>query len=225
MNLAGCVMSARDDLTNELKEIFSDPHVETLEGVIAAGGKLNPELLIFAYGHGVFPWPHEGYPLLWFCPDERGVIDFAELHLPRSFQKWLRKNRSQYTITFNKRFPEVIKKCKYQKRQGQKGTWITKEIEKNYTELFSRGCAFSLEVMREEDLIAGIYGVRSEKYYSCESMFHTESNASKLALFELINYLKSVGHQWMDIQMVTSVCESFGGKLITKKEFLKRIGI
>ena len=209
---------------SELYEIFSEPHSETLEGVIAAGGSLQPELLIYAYDHGIFPWPHEGYPLLWFCPDDRGVIDFADLHLPRSFQKWLRKNRHQFTITMNQRFQEVLLNCKTQKRPGQSGTWITTEIEKSYLQLHRLGHAYSLEVQRGPDLVAGIYGVQSERYYSCESMFHKEDNTSKLALLELIFFLKNTGNTWLDIQMVTDVCGSFGGKLISKKEFLRRIG-
>lgn len=209
---------------DELREIFSDPRAETLEGVIAAGGQMRPDLLIYAYDHGIFPWPHEGYPLLWFCPDERGVIDFSEVHLPKSFQKWLRKNRHLYTITMNRNFHEVLLGCMKQKRQGQTGTWITSEIEKNYIELHQRGHAYSLEVSRDNQLVAGIYGVQSEKYYSCESMFHKEDNTSKLALLELILHLQSAGQQWLDIQMVTDVCKSFGGKMISKTDFLKRIG-
>ena len=69
----------------ELLKIFSNPRQETIEGVIAAGGKLEPERLQYSYQRGIFPWPHEGYPLLWFCPDERGVIDFEDLHLPKKF--------------------------------------------------------------------------------------------------------------------------------------------
>lgn len=206
-------------------EIFSEPHGETFEGIIAAGGSLNSELLIFAYDHGIFPWPHEGYPLLWFCPDERGVIDFADLHLPRSFKKWLRKNRSQYTVSMNQQFQEVLRECRLQKRKGQNGTWINADIEKNYLKLHQFGHAYSLEVRRNNVLVAGIYGVQSQRYFSCESMFHKEDNTSKLALYELIKYLEGIGHTWVDIQMVTEVCESFGGKLISKREFLLRIGI
>lgn len=210
---------------NELKKIFSDPHADTLEGVLAAGGHLTADLLVYSYDHGVFPWPHEGYPLLWFCPDERGVIDFNDLHLPRSFQKWLRKSSADYSVSMNKKFTEVVRNCKTQRRQGQKGSWITPEIEKTYLELHLSGHAISLEVERDGKLVGGIYGVQSQNYFSCESMFHKEDNVSKLALYSLIQFLQQSGHLWMDIQMVTSVCESFGGKLVSKNEFLKRIGI
>jgi leucyl/phenylalanyl-tRNA---protein transferase len=144
--------------------------------------------------------------------------------VPRSFQKWLRHNQYKFEITQNQAFAEVMHECRQQKREGQKGSWITNQIEKNYQKLFESGGAFSLEVWREKNLVGGIYGVKSEKYYSCESMFHKEDNTSKLALYSLVQLLKKQGHTWMDIQMVTSVCESFGGKLIQKNEFLARIG-
>ena len=210
---------------NELKKIFADPFAETMDGVLVVGGRLTAELLVCAYEHGIFPWPHEGYPMLWFCPDERGVIEFSELHIPRSFQKWLNKNENLFTISMNRRFSEVVNGCKSQVRAGQKGTWITGEIEKTYNELFLSGHAFSLEVEREGRLVGGIYGVQSQKYFSCESMFHTEDNVSKLALLSLIRRLQQGGHTWIDIQMVTSVCASFGGRLIAKKQFLKKIGL
>ena len=222
MSLADCVMFAAQ---NELLETLKNPRAKTIEGVIAIGGELRSQVLVQAYNHGIFPWPHEGYPLLWFCPDERGVIDLADLHLPKSFQKWLKKNRSFFTITMNQKFSEVIKNCKEQKRKSQNGTWITKDIENSYIELHQQGVALSLEVMRGDILVGGIYGVLSNKYFSCESMFHKEDNTSKLALFALIQHLQSLGYSWIDIQMVSSVCERVGGKLISKNDFLRRIGL
>lgn len=217
-------MSVRE-VEKQLKEIFSHPRCETMEGVIAAGGYMTPELLVLAYENGIFPWPHEGYPLLWFCPDERGVLDFNELHLPRSFQKWLKRHRDEFAITMNQNFSEVLKSCKSAIRKGQSGTWINDEVEKNYNLLHQSGHAYSLEVWRGKKMVAGIYGVQSQRYYSCESMFHCESNTSKLALYELIQFLKSTGYKWLDIQMVTDVSGSFGGKYISKDEFLTRIGL
>lgn len=203
---------------------FPDPRGPTNEGVIAIGGKLSPDLLIQAYNLGIFPWPHDGYPMLWFCPDERGVIDFSEMKPAKSFLKWYRKHRTDFKITMNKNFSDVIKNCKEQVRPDQAGTWISSQMEKAYNNLHFAGHAVSLEVWQNENLVGGIYAVQSNKYFSCESMFFKVSNASKLALYELILHLQTQGYTWMDIQMVTSVCESFGGKLIAKSEFLDRIG-
>lgn len=214
-------MSAPNKL---LFEIFSDPYTPTMEDVMAVGGRLEWKLLRHAYQHGVFPWPHEGYPLLWFAPDERGVIDFDQLHIPRSLKKWMRQHQDIYQVRFNTQFAQVVRNCRQQKRKDQNGTWINDEIEIAYGELFKQGHAISCEVYREDQLVGGIYGVKSDRYFSCESMFHHEDNTSKLALIRLAEHLKTKGQTWMDIQMVTSVCESLGGRLISKEEFLQRIG-
>jgi leucyl/phenylalanyl-tRNA---protein transferase len=211
-------------LNRELYNIFSNPRHKTVEDIVAVGGKLDSDILEFAYEHGVFPWPHEGYPLLWFSPAERGILEFSHLHVPKSFQKWLRKNENTYSIKLNQNFKQVMHECRRQKRKGQKGSWINDEIEKAYGELFAKSLAFSLEVYRKEKLVGGIYGVLSKNYVSCESMFHLEDQVSKLAFYRLVQHLKERKQTWMDIQMVTSVCESFGGSLISKEEFLKKIG-
>lgn len=202
---------------------FPDPRTPTREGVIALGGKLTAENLIESYSRGIFPWPHEGYPLLWFCPDERGVIEFSEMRLPKSFEKWSRKNAGRFQVTRNKSFSAVIKNCRQQLRAGQEGSWINNAMEKAYVQLHELGKAHSIEIWQADVLVGGIYGVQSKKYFSCESMFFKVSNASKLALFELIQMLKSENQTWMDIQMVTDVSGSFGGKLISKADFLNRI--
>ena len=203
---------------------FPNPRaVETMEGIIWVGGKLNADNLKKSYSMGIFPWPHEGYPLLWFCPDERGILDFSELHIPKSLQKWIRKNQSEIKVTVNQAFAQVIKECRLQKRAGQKGSWITKEIEKSYIELHQQGGAVSIECWREDQLISGIYGVQSQNYFSCESMFFKESNASKWAFLCLVEYLKSKKQTWMDLQMVTDVSGQLGGKYISKDEFLDLI--
>lgn len=203
---------------------FQNPRNDLVEGIAAVGEKLTTENLTMSYNNGIFPWPHEGYPMLWFCPDERGVIDFTDVKPPKSFMKWYRKNRPQFKITMNQNFSDVIKNCKKQKRPDQNGTWITSQIEKAYCELHLLGHTKSLEVWLNDELVGGIYGVQSEKYFSCESMFFKVSNASKLALYELILQFQSQGVTWMDIQMVTDVSGSFGGKLIPKDDFLDRIG-
>ena len=202
---------------------FPDPRGPTNEGVIAIGGKLGVDVLVQSYDMGIFPWPHDGYPMLWFCPDQRGVIDFKDVKPARSFLKWYRKHRADFTITYNTNFSAVIENCKTQIRPDQAGTWISHQMQKAYTQMHFAGHAISLEVWQKDELVGGIYAVQSQTYFSCESMFFKISNASKLALYELIFYLQSLGHTWMDVQMVTSVCESFGGKLISKNEFLDRI--
>lgn len=203
---------------------FPDPWTtETIEDVIVVGGVMTPENLIESYKLGIFPWPHEGYPLLWFCPEERGILDFNELHISSSLKKWIKKNSPYITVTVNQDFPRVIKECRKQKRAGQNGSWINGAIEKNYSELQKQGSALSIECWQADELISGIYGVKSLTYFSCESMFFKVPNASKFAFIKLVEYLQGIGYTWMDLQMVTDVSGSFGGKYISKDEFLDRI--
>jgi len=210
---------------NKASLSFPDPRwAETVDGIIAFGGELTAENLKAAYRLGIFPWPHEGYPLLWFCPEQRGVIDFKDLHEPESFKKWRRKN-SHLQVTWDQAFDQVIRECQKQKRKNQNGTWITSEIVQAYTDLHHQGEAHSLEVWENESLVGGIYGVQVNGYFSGESMFHKKTNTSKFALWSLIQRLRAEKFEWLDIQMVTSVSAQFGGKLIAKKEFLKRLTI
>ncbi|MFN3454523.1 MAG: leucyl/phenylalanyl-tRNA--protein transferase, partial [Pseudobdellovibrio sp.] len=84
---------------------FPNPrNAEIIDGVIAVGGLLDGPNLEVAYAKGIFPWPHDGYPLLWFCPDERGVLDFSELHISKSMQKWIRRHKDLIKITVNESF-------------------------------------------------------------------------------------------------------------------------
>lgn len=202
---------------------FPSPHQATEEGLIAVGGDLSVDILIEAYESGIFPWPQEDMPLLWFSPDPRGVIDFSELHIPESLQKFMKKNTS-WRFSQNEAFAEVVRECRLQPRPGQKGTWILPEMETAYLELQKLDKAISIECWEGQELVGGIYGVLSSEYFSGESMFFKRDNASKLCLLHLIEVLKGYGHTWIDIQMVTQVLSSLGGKYISRDEFLKRIG-
>ena len=191
--------------------------------MVAVGGQLSVENLKLAYGHGIFPWPTEGQPMLWFCPDPRGILDFNELKIPQSLRKWARKNKN-LEVKFNTSFSEVIRACAEQKRPGQEGTWILPEVIEGYQKFEQAGYVKCLEVWQEQALIGAIYGVDVGGVFSAESMFYRKSNASKFALWKLIEHLQTQGRTWMDLQMITPVSEQFGGKYIPRQDFLKRLG-
>jgi leucyl/phenylalanyl-tRNA--protein transferase len=204
--------------------IFPDARTANADGIVAVGGDFSVSILQEAYSKGIFPWPQEGLPLLWFSPDPRGVIDFSEFHVPKSLIKWAAKN-SKLKITLNQAFKEVVKECRLQQRPQQSGTWILEEMEQAYFELQKKGLAISLECWDDEKLVGGIYGVLLDHVFSGESMFYKKPNCSKYCLWKLVEYLKSIGHTWMDIQMVTPVTALFGGKYISREEFLIRKGL
>ena len=203
--------------------IFPNPEETSEDGLLCVGGDLSVETLKSAYGQGIFPWPQEGYPLLWFCPPKRGVIDFSELHLPKSLKSFLKKQKDNYEVKVNFAFDQVIDHCSKVPRPGQSGTWILPEMIEAYKEFHREGFAHSFEIWQEEELVGGLYGVLVNGVFSGESMFYKKTNMSKVALIETIQYLEKKGFEWIDVQMVTEVLESLGGKYISRKDFLGRV--
>ncbi|MGZ3744059.1 MAG: leucyl/phenylalanyl-tRNA--protein transferase [Pseudobdellovibrionaceae bacterium] len=202
---------------------FPDPREAMAEGVIAIGGILDVGTLYTAYVKGIFPWPHPDYLLLWFSPEKRGILEFSELHLNRSLNKFIRQHESEFQITMDQAFAQVVRECSKQPRPGQDGTWILPAMVKSYIDFHKAGYAHSIEVWHERQLVGGIYGVFVKGVFSGESMFYKIPNASKLAFFHLVQILKSWGLEWMDIQMVTSVTKSFGGKYLEREDFLEKL--
>jgi leucyl/phenylalanyl-tRNA--protein transferase len=193
------------------------------DGLLAIGGDLNIETLTAAYKSGVFPWPiNEKYPLTWFAPNPRGIIDFDDFKISRSMQKFQLKN--ELSVCFNQDFDKVISCCSKVSRKHEKSTWIHQNIIKGYTELFNAKLAYCVSVYNQEkQLVGGLYGVCFGEIVSGESMFHLVPNASKLALVTLIEKLRNAGLKFLDTQMVTPIVKSFGGKTISRKEFMQRL--
>ena len=202
---------------------FPDPRLTLDEGILDISDDLRVERLFEAYSFGIFPWPHEDLPTLWYCPNERGVLDFSDLHVPDSLAKFLRKTSWGFSV--NREFDRVLEHCAAAPRPNQKGTWITKKLNKAYREFHRAGYAHSLEVWEADELIGGLYGVYVGGVFCGESMFFLKSNASKFALIKLIGFLKENGLSWIDIQMVTPLMKSLGGKYIPRERFLQRLEI
>lgn len=205
---------------------FPDPRLASDEGIVAVGGDLEIETLVDAYTHGIFPWPQEGLPLLWFSPLERGWIDLSkDLRVPSRFErtlsKWQREGRIEMRV--NTAFREVLSHCRVSKRKGQDGTWILPDMVEAYVRLHEHGLAHSIETFIDGRLAGGLYGVFVNGVFSGESMFHTVPDAGKVALLTLLDLLKSAGFEFVDVQMVTPVVASFGGELILRDDYLNRL--
>ena len=200
------------------------PPIETADenGLLAIGGRLSTPLLLTAYQNGIFPWPvAEDQPLAWFSPDPRGVIETNKIHLPKSFKRFL--NQHSFQVSFNQKFDEVIDQCAKAKRPGQYGTWITADMIGAYKKLFRDGYAYSVEVLNKHELVGGLYGVCIGEFFSGESMFYREPQASKLALYSILMKLQERGIPLLDTQMVTPVTETFGATEIARHDFLSRL--
>ncbi|HEV2913413.1 MAG TPA: leucyl/phenylalanyl-tRNA--protein transferase [Pyrinomonadaceae bacterium] len=203
---------------------FPDPRYTTAEGIVAIGGDLRPENVLEAYRRGIFPWPIDGLPLTWFCPPERAILDFADLHVPRSLARERRRTRLRFTVDHD--FNAVIRACAKTARAGESGTWITPGVIRAYGELHRRGHVHSVEAWddeEEEALVGGVYGVDADGAFAGESMFYLRPNASKLALLFLIEHLSRGGLDWIDIQMMTPHMQTLGAKLISRDRFLEKL--
>lgn len=206
-------------LTRALK--FPDPERADAEGVVAWGGDLSLERVLLAYKSGIFPWPVEGYPLLWFSPDPRWVIEPAKAHLPRSLRKEMR--RGTYTVSVDQDFAGVIRGCAESSRPGQESTWITDEMVAAYTGLHRAGFAHSVEARLDGLLVGGLYGVSLGGAFFGESMFALEPDASKVAFATLLGHLVAWKFDLVDCQTKTAHLQRFGAVAWRRSLFLAAV--
>lgn len=197
---------------------FPDPRRANAEGLVAIGGDLSVERLLTAYRSGIFPWTVN--PITWWSPDPRAIIEFNKFHVPKSLEKILR--RGDFEITHDRAFREVMEGCAAS-GPGRRDTWITPEFITGYTRLHQAGHAHSLECWQNGKLVGGIYGVSIGKFFAGESMFHRISNASKVALAQLVRHLRENDYLLFDIQMLTPVTRQLGAIEIPRTEYLKRL--
>lgn len=187
------------------------------DGLLAAGGDLSTERLLFAYRSGIFPWYDEGQPLLWWSPDPRCVFMPGDFHISRRLQRELRRSTAE--IRFNTAFSDVIRACA-EPRRSEQGTWITPDMVKAYEGLHKGGWAHSIEVWQSGELKGGLYGIAIGKAFFGESMFSLMPNASKLALLYLAAQLDAGNLELLDCQVVSSHLLSLGARIVPRSEFL-----
>lgn len=188
------------------------------DGLLAIGGCLSPERLLNAYRHGIFPWYNHDEPILWWSPDPRLVLFPDKLIISSSLRKTLRKNI--FSITFDQAFNEVITACAAP-RKDSAGTWITEEIKAAYNQLHQAGFAHSVEAWIGDELAGGLYGVTLGQVFLGESMFHTRTDASKVAFATLVQQLRYWDYQLIDCQVHTKHLTSFGAEEIDRNHFIK----
>jgi leucyl/phenylalanyl-tRNA--protein transferase len=196
-----------------------DPSAADDSGVVGFGADLAPQTLVDAYRRGIFPWPHEGLPTPWFSPDPRGIVDIDGLRVSRSLRQRLR--RSGWSTSVDAAFLDVVNACA--RRPTDEGTWITRAMRKAYVRLHELGWAHSLEVWDGYELVGGLYGVQVGGCFTGESMFHVATDASKVALVDLVARLDEAGGSFVDVQLTTSHLAALGAIDIPRETFLERL--
>jgi leucyl/phenylalanyl-tRNA--protein transferase len=198
---------------------FPDVHTWPDDDVVCVGADLEPSTLVDAYSRGLFPMylDRKHTMLGWWSPLERGVLNFGDLRVTRS----LRQSRRRFTMTINHAFAEVITACSSVSRTGG---WITTDFIDAYVELHRLGMAHSVEVWNHDhQLVGGLYGVRLERFFAGESMFHLERDASKVALWFLVEVMQLAGMSLLDTQWATDHLRSLGVSELPRQEYLARL--
>jgi leucyl/phenylalanyl-tRNA--protein transferase len=194
-------------------------NLEEKAGPVAIGGVINPESLIRFYALGIFPWNSERETLMWYSPDPRMVVKPIDVKISKNLRKVI--HNQIFECKFDLDFESVIDHCANVKRKEGNGTWITKDIRKSFIELHQRGLVHSVETYRNENLVGGLYGLSLGRVFFGESMFHLEADASKVAFYNLVNFLINNNFDLIDAQQETPYLASFGAKAIPRKSFLE----
>jgi leucyl/phenylalanyl-tRNA--protein transferase len=191
-------------------------------GLLAAGADLSPARLIDAYRRGIYPWYSEGQPVLWWSPDPRMVLFVDEFRMSRSLAKRVR--RGEFDVRCDTAFDTVIEACADAPREGQRGTWITREMIDAYRRLHALGYGHSVEAWRDHELVGGLYGVALGNVFFGESMFTRMTDASKVCLVALVALLQQRGSTMIDCQQETAHLASMGARPIARDAFAHTLG-
>ena len=186
------------------------------DGLIAIGGDLSSERLLYAYSRGIFPWFNDDQPIMWWSPDPRAVIFTADFHMSRSLSRRLRNESWEYSL--NQDFANVIKNCA--NNRGEHGTWITNDMISAYQKMHELGYAHSVEAWCDGELAGGIYGLRIGNIFCGESMFSLHADGSKVALSALVHVCKEEQIELIDCQLESTHLESLGMIEIPRSHFL-----
>lgn len=198
---------------------FPDPRRARGREVLAVGSDFSPGTLLTAYRAGIFPWPHSDGLVPWCSPDPRAIFPLEdEPHWSRSLRRTLRKH--PFEVTLDRAYRDVMNACGDTRPEG---TWILPEMIDAYEELHRLGWAHSLEVWDEGELVGGIYGLAIGGLFAGESMFHTKTDASKIAFASLVHHLRARRFVLFDVQVMTDHLESLGCVEIARAEYLERV--
>jgi leucyl/phenylalanyl-tRNA--protein transferase len=208
-------------LTDALR--FPAARLADPDGILAVGGDLRPERLLLAYQLGIFPWYDERLPILWHSPDPRMVLMAPELRVNRSLKKRIKQR--PFRLTCDTAFRDVITRCRLIARPDQDGTWLTDDMVEAYVALHELGFAHSAEAWRGDELVGGLYGVSLGAVFFGESMFATESDASKIAFVHLVQQLMSWGIPLIDCQVHTDHLARFGAVEWPRARFLEALEV
>jgi leucyl/phenylalanyl-tRNA--protein transferase len=197
---------------------FPPVTVADRSGRVCVGGDLRPGTLLAAYRSGLFPMPLGRRRLGWWSPDPRGVLPLSGLRVSKS----LRRSVARYEISVDHAFRTVMEACGDPRRPHG---WITSGFIDAYARLHELGWAHSVEAWAPDGTLAGgLYGVSIGGFFAGESMFHRQSDASKVALVALVEHLRAQRFALLDVQWLTPHLASLGATELARYDYLRQLG-
>jgi leucyl/phenylalanyl-tRNA---protein transferase len=183
---------------------------------------LTPELLLRAYAAGIFPMAEaaDDPEVFWVDPERRGILPLDRFHLPRRLARTLRQD--VFDVRCDDAFEAVVRGCAGPTPNRPK-TWINDEIVQLYAALHRLGFAHSVETWRDGELVGGLYGVALGAAFFGESMYSRVTDASKVALAQLVARLRLGGFRLLDTQFVTEHLQQFGAVEISRAQYQRRL--
>ena len=185
-------------------------------GLVGVGADLEPGTLLAAYRGGLFPMPMRKKLIGWWSPDPRGVLPLDGVIVSRS----LRQSCRRFEIRVDTAFGEVMRRCGDPQRPHG---WINEPFIEAYRRLHEMGWAHSIETWRDGELVGGLYGLLIGRFFAGESMFHSATDASKVAVVATVEWLREEQVELFDVQWSTSHLASLGVVEIPRTEYLRRL--
>lgn len=210
------------------------PATEFNDDGMVAISLLTPERGIEGYSKGIFPFckasnyfpfsfKREDDYYVWHSSDPRAVLYPNKFNFSRSLKKSIKKLSVRYDTCFE----HVLLNCAKILRKGQdikSQYWLDEEgFIEFYRNMSELGHAHSVETFEGEELVGGLIGIAIGSVFFGDSQFHKVRDASKVALFHLVEMYKTLDSGIIDCQVATSHMFRMGAEEIHLEEFIKQI--
>ena len=184
--------------------------------------RFDANILLDCYRRGVFPMAEtrEDNGIFLVDPDTRGIIPLDGLHVSKSLRKVIK--REEFAVSYDKCFSQTLEECARATKE-RPDTWINGGIAFLYNQLHEMGNAHSVEVWKDDKLAGGLYGVSIGGAFFGESMFSRATNASKIALYYLVQRLNEQGYTLLDTQFMTDHLKTMGAVEVIRAEYHDRL--
>lgn len=177
---------------------------------------LTPYVLRYAYAQGVFPMTLDNGSIGWFQPQQRALFPLSGIHISRSLAKKIR--RGTFEVRFDTAYENVIRGC-----FRPDDNWLSEEFVVAYCQAHAEGWGHCAECWQEGELVGGVYGLALGTYFAAESMFHRKTDASKVALWALVERCREAGFTIFDAQIMNPHLESLGAYEVPHRRFMKML--